>query len=41
LVDAINEAQRYCLGLNANARSTRVITNSDGSRTVAFECDRS
>lgn len=41
LVDAINEAQRYCLGLNASARSTRVITNSDGSRTVAFECDRS
>lgn len=40
LVDAINEAQRYCLGLNANARSTRVINNSDGTRTVAFECDR-
>ncbi|HSD09655.1 MAG TPA: hypothetical protein VLF14_01625 [Candidatus Binatia bacterium] len=40
LVDAVNQAQRYCLALNANARSTRVINNPDGSRTVAFECDR-
>jgi hypothetical protein len=40
LVEAINQAQRYCLALNANARSTRVTNNPDGSRTVAFECER-
>jgi hypothetical protein len=40
LVDALSQAQRYCLGLNANARSTRVTNNADGSRTVTFECER-
>jgi hypothetical protein len=40
LVDALSQAQRYCLGMNANARSTRVTNNSDGSRTVTFECER-
>jgi hypothetical protein len=41
LVEAMSQAQRYCMGLNANARSTRVTTNADGSRTVTFECERS
>jgi hypothetical protein len=41
LVEALSQAQRYCLGLNANARSTRVTNNADGSRTVTFECERS
>jgi hypothetical protein len=41
LVEALTQAQRYCLGLNANARSTRVTNNADGSRTVTFECERS
>ncbi len=40
LVDALNQAQRYCLGMNANARSTRATNNADGSRTVTFECER-
>jgi hypothetical protein len=40
LVEAMSQAQRYCLGLNANARSTRVTNNADGSRTVTFECER-
>jgi len=40
LVDALSQAQRYCLGMNANARSTRVTNNADGTRTVTFECER-
>jgi hypothetical protein len=40
LIDAINQAQRYCMGSNASARSTRVTNNLDGSRTVSFECAR-
>jgi hypothetical protein len=40
LIDAANQAQRYCLGFNANARSTVVINNADGSRTLTFECVR-
>lgn len=40
LIDAVNQAQRYCMGFNANARSTRVTNNADGSRTVSFECER-
>jgi hypothetical protein len=40
LIDAVNQAQRYCMGFNANARSTRVTNNADGSRTVSFECKR-
>ena len=40
LVEAMSQAQRYCLGLSANARSTRVTNNTDGSRTVTFECER-
>lgn len=39
LIDAVNQAQRYCMGFNANARSTRVTNNADGSRTVSFECE--
>jgi hypothetical protein len=41
LVEAMSQAQRYCLGLNANAGSTRVSNNADGSRTVTFECEHS
>ena len=41
LVEALSQAQRYCLGLSANARSTRVTNNADGSRTVTFDCERS
>jgi len=40
LIDAVNQAQRYCMGFNANARSTRVTNNADGSRTVSFQCER-
>jgi hypothetical protein len=40
LIDAVNQAQRYCMENNANARSTRVTNNADGSRTVSFECQR-
>jgi hypothetical protein len=40
LVDATANAQRYCIGFNAYARSTIVTTNADGSRTVSFECVR-
>jgi hypothetical protein len=40
LIDAVNQAQRYCMGFNASARSTRVTNNADGSRTVSFECVR-
>jgi hypothetical protein len=39
LVEALNQAQRYCVGLNSSARSTRVTDNPDGSRTVTFECE--
>jgi hypothetical protein len=38
LIDAVNQAQRYCMGYNASARSTPVTNNVDGSRTVSFEC---
>jgi hypothetical protein len=31
-VEAMSQAQRDCLGLNANARSTRVTNNAAGSR---------
>jgi len=40
LIDAFNEAQRHCMEFNANARSTGVTNNADGSRTVSFECER-
>lgn len=40
LIDAVNQAQRHCMGFNANARSIRVSNNADGSRTVSFECER-
>jgi hypothetical protein len=40
LIDAANQAQRYCMGFNANARSTVVVNNADGSRTLTFECVR-
>jgi hypothetical protein len=41
LIDALNEAQRYCRGYNAIPRSTRVVNHADGTRTVSFACDRS
>ena len=40
LIEAANQAQRYCMGFNAHARSTGVINNADGSRTLTFECVR-
>ena len=40
LIEAANQAQRYCMGFNAHARSTVVINNADGSRTLTFECVR-
>lgn len=40
LIEAANQAQRYCVGFNANARSTVVVNNADGSRTLRFECVR-
>jgi hypothetical protein len=40
LIDAVNQAQRYCSGFNANPRSYRVTDNADGSRTLSFECER-
>ena len=40
LIDAVDQAQRHCMGFNANARSTRITNNADGSRTVSFECER-
>ncbi len=40
LIEAANQAQRYCMGFNANARSTVVANNADGSRTLRFECVR-
>jgi hypothetical protein len=38
LIDAVNQAQRYCMEYNASARSTPVTNNVDGSRSVSFEC---
>lgn len=38
LIEAVNQAQRYCMGFGASARSTGVTNNSDASRTVSFEC---
>ena len=40
LIEAANQAQRYCMGFNANARSTVVVNNADGSRTLTFDCVR-
>jgi hypothetical protein len=38
LIEAANPAQQYCNGFNANARSTVVVNNADGSRALRFEC---
>ena len=40
LIDAMNQAQRYCQGYHATPRSTRVVNHADGTRTVSFECER-
>ena len=40
LIEASNQAQRYCAGFTAHARSTLVTTNVDGSKTISFECVR-
>ena len=40
LIAALNQAQRYCRGYNATPRSTRVVDNADGTRTVSFKCER-
>lgn len=40
LIEATNQAQRYCAQFNAHARSTLVNSNPDGSKTISFQCDR-
>jgi hypothetical protein len=40
LVEATSMAARYCAGFNAQARSTLVQNNVDGSKTMSFECVR-
>jgi hypothetical protein len=40
LIEASNQAQRYCAGFNSFARSSLVNTNVDGSKTITFVCDR-
>ena len=40
LIEASNQAQRYCAGFNAHARSTLVTSQPDGSKTISFQCDR-
>lgn len=40
LINAVSRAQQYCSGFNSNARSTRVTTAADGTRTFSFECER-
>ena len=40
LVDATGTAARYCAGFGSQARSTVVQNNTDGSKTIAFECVR-
>ena len=38
LVEASNMAARYCMGYSAQARSTLVQSNVDGSKTITFDC---
>ena len=40
LIDAVNQAQRYCSGFHATPRSYRVTNHADGSRTLSYECER-
>jgi hypothetical protein len=40
LIEATNQANRYCAGFSAHARSTLVTSNVDGSKTMSFECVR-
>ncbi|MCE3258056.1 MAG: hypothetical protein K0Q64_2139 [Nitrobacter vulgaris] len=40
LVEASNLAARYCMGYSAQARSTLVQSNVDGSKTITFDCVR-
>lgn len=40
LVEANNMAARYCMGYSAQARSTLVQSNVDGSKTITFDCVR-
>ena len=40
LIEAANQAQRYCMGFNADARSTVAVNNADGGRTLTVECVR-
>jgi hypothetical protein len=40
LVEASNMAARYCMGYSAQARSTLVQSNVDGSKTITFDCVR-
>jgi len=38
LVEASNMAARYCMNYSAQARSTLVKNNNDGSKTITFDC---
>lgn len=38
LVEATSLAGRYCSGFGAQARSTLVQANTDGSKTITFDC---
>jgi hypothetical protein len=40
LIDVSNQAQAYCLNYSANAHSTLISNNVDGSRTITFQCTR-
>jgi hypothetical protein len=39
LVEATQNAERYCLGFSARPRAGAVIGNADGSRTMRFDCE--
>jgi len=40
LIDVSNQAQAYCLNYSANAHSTLITNNVDGSRTISYQCTR-
>ncbi len=40
LIEVSNQAQSYCMGYSANAHSTLITNNADGSRTITYQCTR-